>query len=284
MMKMTCFIAIACLSLLSACAFAQSSAPALTAPITAPVAAPVVAASSATSAALFAAPVAQPPVPYADAVATQAVSPQGNGNPPDALSAQIKRVTAIGVIQTASVSPVAESAATVAMNPSSKPVQAGAARSMPPGDGLNDDGSALTPPDLSAYLELNAMQQQLQRDQLALQIEQAEQEAAQEAAQKTTRRPAPPRKQLAQSKEKPSIELTEKSASGSGPAYLINLAGVGDDLQARVMVPGYGPVTVHAGQTLPNGWRIETIDDDGVSYRASPGRPEQRLLYQTQNG
>ncbi len=135
---------------------------------------------------------------------------------------------------------------------------------------FNDDGSTLTPPDLSAYFEQSAKLEQIQRDQLELQqlqVWQAEQAAL----------------ELAQSSRKSPAKTVRAGPAVPVRPYLIDLTGVGDDLQARVMVPGYGETTVRSGQTLPNHWQIESIDDDGVSFRTGPGRPLQRIVYQTQD-
>ncbi len=227
-----------------------------------------------------------------------------DGFPSEALPARTRRVSATGVIVPAATASTALARTLPASAPGPAPAQAQApiqapapvpiaaapvpanatpettampivaARHVtraiaaaPPGK-LNDDGSALTPPDLSGYLEQSAKLAQIQRDQLALQQLQVWQTAI----------------ELAPSRKKPLAQTARTRASPAAPVrpYLVDLTGVGDDLQAHVMVPGYGETIVRAGQTLPNHWQIESIDDDGVSYRAGPGRPIQRIVYQTQ--
>lgn len=135
---------------------------------------------------------------------------------------------------------------------------------------FNDDGATLTPPDLSGYLEQSAKLEQIESDQLALQqlaLWQAQQDSV---VQRHSSQPAPVK------------TASTKMATPMRP-YLVDLTGVGNDLQARVMVPGYGETIVRAGQVLPNHWQIDAIDDDGVSYRTGPGRPPQRIVYQSQD-
>lgn len=116
---------------------------------------------------------------------------------------------------------------------------------------LNDNGAALAEPDLSLYQGQLAAMQKLQRDNLELKL------------------------QLEQAQLKAKISASEnngKIAQGpDGSPYVVNLTGVGDARQALVSVPGYGQVTVRAGDILPNQWKVLSIDDGGVVAATSAG-------------
>ncbi len=113
----------------------------------------------------------------------------------------------------------------------------------------NDSGSALTPPDLSLYEGQLAAMQKLQRDnlELKLELEQAELKAKLRAAQNGG---------------KP--EADDGSADAPAMPMVTNLTGAGDNRQALITMPGYGQLTVRAGDTLPNHWKVVAIDDGGV--------------------
>lgn len=123
---------------------------------------------------------------------------------------------------------------------------------------LNDVGAALTPPDLSLYEGQLAEMQKLQRDNLELKLE------LQQAQLKA---------QIRASEHPGNHDDQESQASPS----VANLTGVGETRQALITVPGYGQVTVRAGDTLPNHWKVAAIDDGGVVVTTTAGRHAQRV-------
>lgn len=127
---------------------------------------------------------------------------------------------------------------------------------------MNDNGSALTPPDLSLYEGQLAAMQKLQRDNLELKLElqQAQLKAALRAAQSDGKMPVDDDSDLAQMT--PSVE---------------SLTGSGDTRQALITMPGYGQLTVRAGDTLPNHWKVAVIDDGGVVVTTGAARNAKRM-------
>lgn len=51
--------------------------------------------------------------------------------------------------------------------------------------------------------------------------------------------------------------------AGSSP-YVINLTGINKQHKARIMLPGYGEMSVKKGDKLPDGWEIADITDSTV--------------------
>lgn len=129
---------------------------------------------------------------------------------------------------------------------------------------INDDGSALTAPDMSLYQGQLATLQKLQQDKQALQleVERVQLEASEKKAE-----PKPLRKIA----RPPAVQ-----------PYLVNLTGVGDERRARIAIPGYGEITVQPEDVLPNRWHVVSIDDDGVVVQTNPGHRIRRIAYQAQ--
>jgi type IV pilus biogenesis protein PilP len=127
----------------------------------------------------------------------------------------------------------------------------------PPARKFNDNGDALTAPDLSLYQGQLAEMQKLQRDnlELKLKLEQAQLKAQISASENHGQLPQ------------------EADAS----PYVVNLTGIGEMRQALITVPGYGQVTVRAGDTLPNQWKVVAIDDGGVVATMHAGPHAKRL-------
>lgn len=50
---------------------------------------------------------------------------------------------------------------------------------------------------------------------------------------------------------------------GSSP-YVISLTGINKQRKARIMLPGYGEMTVKKGDKLPDGWEITDMTDSAV--------------------
>ena len=126
----------------------------------------------------------------------------------------------------------------------------------------NDNGSALTPPDLSLYEGQLAAMQKLQRDnlELKLELEQAELKA---------------KLRTVQNGGKP---VGDDSASDAPVMPMVtNLTGAGDSRQALITMPGYGQMTVRAGDALPNHWKVVEIDDGGVVVTDGKARNAKRV-------
>jgi len=134
---------------------------------------------------------------------------------------------------------------------------------------INDDGEALTHPNMSLYQgQLAVLEQlQLQKQELQFEVERA---------------------QLADAAKPPAPKPVRKVVKPAKPVvpqpYLVNLTGVGDDRRARIVVPGYGAITVQPGDILPNNWLVVSIDDDGVVAQPSSGHRIQRIDYQSPAG
>jgi hypothetical protein len=105
---------------------------------------------------------------------------------------------------------------------------------------LNDD-RALPAPDLAPYLGELEKLKRTQRENLEIK-QQIEQD--QLRAQLATLR-------------------GQQLGEGASP-YVLALTGAGKQRQARVMVPGFGELTVQAGDALPNGWTIVAVNDHVV--------------------
>jgi len=129
----------------------------------------------------------------------------------------------------------------------------------------NDNGSALTPPDLSLYEGQLAAMQKLQRDnlELKLELEQAELKAKLRAAQNGGKAPRD--------------ASTDEAADGPVMPVVTNLTGTGDNHQALITMPGYGQLTVRAGDALPNHWKVIAIDDGGVVVTEGTTRNAKRV-------
>jgi hypothetical protein len=147
---------------------------------------------------------------------------------------------AVGIASAAPVSPPAPPAATA---PQAAP--------------SNDPGTALTPPDISAYqAQLDAMQK-LQRDNLQLKL------------------------QLDNDSLKAKIDASEgiqhRGAADQASPYVVDITGVGNQNQALIAVPGYGEEIVRAGDVLADHWTILSIDDAGVVATAQRGPHARRV-------
>ncbi|WP_146131797.1 hypothetical protein [Chromobacterium amazonense] len=79
-------------------------------------------------------------------------------------------------------------------------------------------------------------------------------------------------------------ELAKQSGveSENSHIYVISLSGIGAERQARILVPGVGEVSAKAGEKIPGGWRVESIDDFAVQARA-PGGLRVVLPFYVQN-